>query len=895
MAILFALLGVATGLVLDRHGGWLYGGLAGLCLGLLISMRDRVKRLEHELARLRESAPVGTTVEAPSKPLPAVSSPPPADEGEAADHAWAPSPNGLAVGSRTGPWGALEPADEKRSQSPVSGPAPVWRPMIDWLTGGNLMVRVGVVVLFFGMAFLLKFAAEHALLPIELRLAGVGMGGIAMLLVGWRLRVHKRVYGLVLQGGAVGVLYLTVFAALRLYALLPPGLAFGVLLVFSVFSAALAVLQDARSLAVLAAAGGFLAPILTSTGAGSHVQLFSYYLVLDLGILGIAWFRAWRMLNLVGFAFTFVIGTAWGTQYYQPAYFTTTEPFLIAFTLVYVAVAVLFALRQPPRLRGYVDGTLVFGVPLVAFALQAALVREMAYGLAWSALAAAAFYVLLARALFTRLGSDARLAAEAFLAIGVVFATLAVPLALDARWTAGMWALEGAAMVWVGRRQGRLLPRTFGYLLQLGAGLSFLRAAEQAPAQLPVLNGLFVGTLVIATAGLFTAWYLARWRKGLRGAWEPKVAPLALTWGLIWWYGGWLFEIVSQVGEGRWVLSVLVFASASAATARWLQGRLGWPGMRFPARSTLGFGFVMLPAAAVLQDHPFEDLSWLGWLSVLGAHLFGLYRDEREGQAPLFWLHGPGLWLMTILLTWEVAWWLDESIRGADTWWRIALGLVPAGVLVSIRRWGGGLPWPVGAHPDLYREPSLLPAGGYLWAWVWVLVLASKGAADPLPYVPLLNPMDIAVGLVLGALLTWVRPGEQRGGWRFGLAPWLYLATVFLWLNSVWLRTAHHWLGVYFSPEAMFQSQIVQAGIALLWGLCGLVAMVTGTRSRRRALWLGGAALMGVVVAKLFLVDLSNTGTMARIVSFITVGLLLLVVGYFSPVPPKQHSEAVSE
>jgi uncharacterized membrane protein len=219
------------------------------------------------------------------------------------------------------------------------------------------------------------------------------------------------------------------------------------------------------------------------------------------------------------------------------------------------------------------------------------------------------------------------------------------------------------------------------------------------------------------------------------------------------------------------------------------------------------------------------------------------------------------------------------------------LGLVPAAVLVAVKRWAEILPWPVRAHSDLYRERGLLPIGLYLSAWVWVLILVSKGAADPLPFVPLLNPMDIAVSLVLVALLGWLRKDGREGGWRFPNAPWVYLATLFVWVNTIWIRTAHHWLGVGFSPQAMFDSQTVQAGLALLWSLFGLAAMIMGTRSAHRHLWLAGAGLMGVVVAKLFLVDLSNTGTMARIVSFITVGLLLLVVGYFSPVPPRQRSE----
>lgn len=64
--------------------------------------------------------------------------------------------------------------------------------------------------------------------------------------------------------------------------------------------------------------------------------------------------------------------------------------------------------------------------------------------------------------------------------------------------------------------------------------------------------------------------------------------------------------------------------------------------------------------------------------------------------------------------------------------------------------------------------------------------------------------------------------------------------------------------------------------------------MVGGHRRVHRELWLVGAALIGVVVAKLFFVELGNRGGLERIISFIGVGVLLLVVGYFAPLPPKR-------
>jgi uncharacterized membrane protein len=86
----------------------------------------------------------------------------------------------------------------------------------------------------------------------------------------------------------------------------------------------------------------------------------------------------------------------------------------------------------------------------------------------------------------------------------------------------------------------------------------------------------------------------------------------------------------------------------------------------------------------------------------------------------------------------------------------------------------------------------------------------------------------------------------------------------------------------------MLSSQLVQASFSILWTLLALGTMVVATRRSLRTVWIAGAALMGVVVVKLFIVDLSGIGTVERIVSFIVVGLLMLVVGYLSPVPPKE-------
>jgi len=112
------------------------------------------------------------------------------------------------------------------------------------------------------------------------------------------------------------------------------------------------------------------------------------------------------------------------------------------------------------------------------------------------------------------------------------------------------------------------------------------------------------------------------------------------------------------------------------------------------------------------------------------------------------------------------------------------------------------------------------------------------------------------------------------------------LAAAFIFLNGVLLRTLHHWAAIPYSLDAMLRSDLAQTSLSIFWTVLALVAMVVATRRRLRVLWVCGAGLMVVVVAKLFFVELAKVGGVERIVSFIAVGVLMLVIGYLAPLPP---------
>jgi len=391
---------------------------------------------------------------------------------------------------------AVPPVQAAGAASAPTGSSPPHR-LWAWFTGGNALTRIGVVILFFGVAFLLKYFSERFTIPIELRLAAVAGSGFALTALGMRLATSRPGYGLSLQGAGAGILYLTAYAAFRLYGVLPATLAVVLLIAVSALTVWLAVRNDSQPLAGLAIAGGFLAPVLVGNDGGP-VLLFGYFALLNAAIFTLAWSKAWRALNAVGFAFTFVLGLAWGREFYAPEHFATVQPFLALFFVFYVAIAILYARRGPLAARDPVDGLLVFGVPLVGFALQAALVRDFEYGAAWSALALAIVYALLFLALRRRREPGFPLLSRAFLVLAVVFATIAIPFALDNRWTAAFWAIEAAGVYWIGARQNAWLARAFALVVESGAGIVFVVSGIGATGDPLFANAFFAGALLIA-------------------------------------------------------------------------------------------------------------------------------------------------------------------------------------------------------------------------------------------------------------------------------------------------------------------------------------------------------------------------------------------------------------
>ncbi|MEP7206333.1 MAG: DUF2339 domain-containing protein [Casimicrobiaceae bacterium] len=776
---------------------------------------------------------------------------------------------------------ATAPSATTAAARPVN---PLWA----WFTGGNAMTRIGVVVLFFGVAFLLRYFAEHFTIPIALRLAGLAVVGIALVGLGERAARLRPTYGWSLQGAGMGILYLTAFAAYRPFAVLPAGVVLILLALVAALTVWLALRANAEVLAALALAGAFLAPVLTGADR-DPLALFAYFTVINGVVLVIATQRTWRSVGVLGFVFTFVLAFWWGHRFYRPVHFAIAEPFLLLHLAIYVAVAVLHARRPGAPAGKPLDGLLVFGVPVVAFALQVTLVADLRYGAAVSALGFAITYAMLASAMRRDGTPGPASLGRLFTGLAAVFASLAVPYAFDQPATAALWAVEGALVFWLGLVQRAAWMRIFAVLLQLAAGGLFLLHAGTDGADRAFLNAFFMGAGMIALAGFATLWLADRATHMLSEV-ERAALPLAYGWSATWWLGAGAAELTRHLPRAWEAHALLAFVVASVFAALVVRRFLAWPralaiAMALPAAMLLvGAHDLGRVHTTLLQG---GWLLWpLAWAMLLAALRALEPRVPDAADAAPTWLgnaHAIAAVAVTAQLVWEASEWTGRVTADDTVWLACAAALPAIGYLALVSRSRIPSTWPFARYADAYAVRGAMPIALFVVLWVIGVNVLSPGDPHPLTYAPLANPLDLLVALALFLLFRWsgkvANLAERQRFVLLGIG-------IFLSINGGILRAGHHWSNIAWDLPALLASRPLQASLTLAWTLTGVGLMIAAGRLALRPLWMVGASLLALAVVKLFLVDLAALAGLPRVIAFLGAGCLLLLIGYVSPLPP---------
>ncbi|HEY1730989.1 MAG TPA: DUF2339 domain-containing protein [Terriglobales bacterium] len=375
--------------------------------------------------------------------------------------------------------------------------------------GGQWLNRVGIVAVLVGLSYFLKLAFENNWIgPATQVLIGIA-AGIGLLL--WSERFRGKGYpgfAYSLKAVSVGALYLSLWAASQYYHLVPSTVTFLGMVLVTLTSAALSLRQDAELLAAFALVGGFLTPVLISTGQNREFALFCYLALLDLGILWVTAIKQWHRVLLGAYLGTVVLSSAWAATYYTEAQLTPTLLFATFFALLF-AIAPFLDRTASGAARDLVIVLVVLNAAGFLAAVYLMLIQFNRSDLGYILGAAALLCLAMSRILERR---NRGVYAPAHQALAVGFIAVVIPIKAHGPAISLGWLVEGGMLFWAAHRsRGRML-RILG-MAALALGIARLAAVDSELRQPLLLNSRF-GLYLVAIAALALLAYYARQEGG---------------------------------------------------------------------------------------------------------------------------------------------------------------------------------------------------------------------------------------------------------------------------------------------------------------------------------------------------------------------------------------------
>ena len=334
--------------------------------------------------------------------------------------------------------------------------------------GTRWIGRIGVLAILFGVAFFLKYSFDNKLIGETGRVILGLFWGATFIGTGEYLQKKRNLvlYGQMLGGGGLAILYLSLYAAFALYHLIPAPLAAAGMLAVTTTGMTLSIRYSAYSLAAIALLGGLLTPIMLSTGQNQPLTLFGYILLLDTGTLLLLRFRRWPSLVAASLAGTLLLYTGWHSEFYSD------EQRLLAFGVVFLFFAfynlyILISRLYSEYEESTVDQIVIFASAaffFLAFFAQHHWLSD--WPVKGFTLLLAAVEIGLAE-LVRRRAADAPTTIAAYAAASVILTVVATFIALEQRWILPALAAEMAALGWIGVRLDLPGLRGGAYLLGL--------------------------------------------------------------------------------------------------------------------------------------------------------------------------------------------------------------------------------------------------------------------------------------------------------------------------------------------------------------------------------------------------------------------------------------------
>ncbi len=418
-------------------------------------------------------------------------------------------------------------------------------PALETRFGLGWLNRVAVVTLIFGVGFLFKYAVDNQWIGPGMRVAlGVAAATLSLFVGEWISLRGQKVFARGLTGLGLALLYLSFYAGFGFYHLLPQGTAFLLMFLTTCAGAALALHYDSQAVAWLGLVGGYLTPVLLSTGENRMWVLAGYTLLLNLGALGIARVKRWPALEYLAWVGTGTLYLGWSDQW------LSDETRVAAFEWLSIIFVVFFLASA-------------VGSRLLLLAVNTGVYFAGSYGLLnhsyheWMgafALALALLHGGLAGAVWGKRKEMGQLAG----AMAVVLLTLAIPIQFVGFRITMLWSLEAAVLAWLARRCERERFELGAWLLFALVFVRLLAFDSTIYATDAVANRRFL-TFAVAAASLWSASRVARSAEAKASSYGS--GHFALLWALALEVNGWAArnaEVQDVSNEASTGISILM-------------------------------------------------------------------------------------------------------------------------------------------------------------------------------------------------------------------------------------------------------------------------------------------------------------------------------------------------
>jgi len=326
-------------------------------------------------------------------------------------------------------------------------------PDIEKFIGENLISKIGILILVLGISFFVKFAIDNNWIN-EVGRVGIGFlsGGI-LLGFAFKLKKNYKAFSSILVSGAITIFYFIITYAFKEYELFSQTTAFALLVIITIFSTLISILYDRKELGVLSLIGGFLVPILVSTGSGNYTVLFSYLLILNIGFLIVSIKKKWFIINILTFVFTHLFFISW---LLKDNHLDTNAPRLFLFATLFYIVFYLMNIYRVIKEKEYAMKPIVMMLFLIStfvfFGQGLYLLGYFAPNFKGAFTLLLAIVNLVSGWLLLKNKIVDTKTVYLFIGMTLTFLTLAGPIQLEGNYITLFWAAETALLIWLSQK-----------------------------------------------------------------------------------------------------------------------------------------------------------------------------------------------------------------------------------------------------------------------------------------------------------------------------------------------------------------------------------------------------------------------------------------------------------